>query len=66
MNVDPLAESLATLVSVLALWAFARWPLRRLRRDLARDAGGAHWGSTAAAAGGACGRRGERPGSGSS
>lgn len=61
MNVDPPAESLATLVSVLALWAFARWPLRRLRRDLARESGGAHQPSGEAAdrsAGGRPRRRG--------
>jgi hypothetical protein len=37
MTHDPLVESLVTLVSALALWAFARWPLRRLRRDLLRE-----------------------------
>jgi hypothetical protein len=41
MTVDSLAESLATLVSLLGLWAFSRWPLRRLRRDLARERRGA-------------------------
>ena len=37
MNPDPLSELLATLVSLVALWAFVRWPLRSLRRDLARE-----------------------------
>lgn len=37
MTIDPLTESLATLVSIAGLWAFARWPMRRLRRDLARE-----------------------------
>lgn len=37
MTPDPLSELLATLVSLLALWAFVRWPLRSLRRDLARE-----------------------------
>lgn len=32
----PFTDSLATLVSLFALWGFARWPLRRLRRDLSR------------------------------
>ena len=36
MSPDPLAESLATIVSLLALWGFGRWPLRSLRRDLDR------------------------------